>query len=112
MLAGFALELYFKAWLLEVGRPPDEVKAYGHQINDLYAEVIKEGLPVVNLLGQLVGALSKGHGRPDFTFRYIEEGSEVANIKWDVVFEIFEKLDKAVDAKIGATAAMKAALLR
>lgn len=102
MLAGFALELYFKAWLLEVGRPPKEVKEYGHRLTDLYADVRKEGLPDIHLLDDLVSKLG---GHEDYTFRYIEERSTVASIIWDAAIQVFIELDNVVDAKLSAGAA-------
>tara|TARA_R110001606_G_scaffold56231_1_gene136413 strand:- start:16 stop:306 length:291 start_codon:yes stop_codon:yes gene_type:complete len=44
LLVGFALELYFKAWLLACGRPSEEVKGLGHRLADLYVEAKGEAL--------------------------------------------------------------------
>ena len=105
MLIGFALELYFKAWLLDAGRPSAKVKALSHEITALHNEARIEGLPLIPLLDQLVEALSPGH--EDFTHRYINSGDEVSLIKWPLAFAALQDLDTAVDAKIGASASMR-----
>lgn len=98
MLTGFALELYFKAWLLGSGRSSKEVRVYGHRINDLFAEVTKEGLPAIHGLDELVDAFGKNH--EDFTFRYIDESKQVSLIDWENAFIVLNDLDNAVDAKV------------
>jgi len=102
LLAGFALELYFKAWLLASGRPSRQVRAYGHKIRELYAEAKAEGLPATTGLSELVDALATGH--QDFTFRYLNDGDVVQNIRWSVAVQVLDKLDNVVDAKVGASA--------
>lgn len=102
MLTGFALELYFKAWLLASGHSSPKVRAYNHGMNELYADAKIEGLPSINQLDGLVDALSKGH--EDFTYRYINDGDQVNNIIWETAFQVLNNLDDVVDAKVGASA--------
>jgi hypothetical protein len=102
MLTAFALELYFKAWLLEAGIASAKVKAYGHKVDELYVDSKANGLPKIHLLDELVVALSDGH--KDFTFRYMNDGDEIDNVNWEVAFKVFDQLDNIVDAKIGASA--------
>jgi hypothetical protein len=101
-LAGFALELYFKAWLLSSGYPSPKVRAYGHRVNKLYAEAKIAGLSPIDRLDELVDSLSKGH--EDFTFRYIDDGDEVRKLNWELAFTVLHNLDRVVDAKVGASA--------
>lgn len=100
MLAGFALELLFKAWLLEAGVPSLTVIRFGHRIADLFAETERLGLPKIDNLDALVAALGPGHG--DFTFRYIDSGTLVDIIVWPNVMPVFEALKEVVEAKIAA----------
>lgn len=102
MLQGFAIELYFKAWLLAANYSSKSVRAYGHKVEKLYADAKKEGLPSTPFLDDLVAALSKGH--EDYTFRYIDEGDTIANVHWERAFKVLDDLDTVVDAKIGASA--------
>jgi len=102
MLLGFALELYFKSWLLASGRTSKKVRAFGHRVGDLYADAKAEMLPTIRFLDELVDALSQGH--EDYTFRYIDDGDEVKNINWEIAFAVLNELDKVVDAKAGASA--------
>lgn len=100
MLAGFALELYFKAWLLLQGEPSRKVRAYGHKVEKLFAEAQSLGLPAVQDLDQLVDAMAAGH--EDFTYRYIEEGADVNLVRWELAVPVFDALDEVVHAKIPA----------
>lgn len=103
MLTGFALELYFKSWLLAAGRPSDKVRGFGHKVGSLFNEVLSEGMPAISQLDEVVNALASGH--EDFTFRYLESGDQINLINWEPAFQALDQLDAAVDAKIGASAA-------
>lgn len=98
MLAGFALELYFKAWLLSQGRPSKEVRAYGHKVAKLFADAQSFGLPAVKDLDQVVDSLADGH--EDFTYRYIEQGADVNLVRWELALPILDVLDNIVEAEI------------
>ena len=102
MLVGFALELYFKAWLLAAGRPSLEVQRYGHRMKELYAEARKDGLPLIPKLDEMVAAVSAGH--EDFSFRYIKDGKTVNTINWEAAFLPLDELDTVVDRRVGASA--------
>jgi hypothetical protein len=102
LLCGFALELYFKAWLLASNRRSNDVKAYGHKLNALFADAKKEGLPSVTRLDELVDALARGH--EDYTFRYLDEGDKITLINWQYGFLPLDILDTIVDDKVGASA--------
>lgn len=104
MLSGFALELYFKAWLIGAGEDSAVVRKFGHRLTDLFAAARAKGLPAVAQLDELVAALSPGH--EDFTFRCIDDGDEVPKLKWELVFAVLDDLDTRVDAKVGASASV------
>lgn len=94
MLAGFALELYFKSWLLLKGRPSKEVRAYGHKVGTLFSAARNHGLPDVDKLDQVVESLGPGH--EDFTYRYINSGDEISLIKWELAIPALDSLDDIV----------------
>lgn len=102
MLAAFALELYFKAWLLGSGRASSEVRSFGHRMGDLYEACLSASLPRVTRLSDLVGLFAGPH--QDFTFRYISPRDEIVIPNWPVAYGVFEELDAEVDRLIGASA--------
>lgn len=104
MLAGFGVELMFKAWLLDCGKTPKEVRGYGHDIAKLYDDVKAEGFPADDNFDKLVDAFKTGH--KDFTYRYIDDGDEISNINWDVAFPVLSRMNIIVDTKIGASASI------
>ncbi|MBP7337823.1 hypothetical protein [Niveispirillum sp.] len=101
MLCGFALELYFKSWLLESGRPSENVRRYGHKISKLYEEAKKESLPSLHGLEGLVQDLAPGH--ENLTFRYMSKDDNFPMLNWEGVFSILNDLDTIVDEKVGAS---------
>lgn len=104
MLTAFALELYFKAWLLDSKEPSKVVKAYGHRLTDLVQSCITHDLPYQPELLKLVGQVMEGHG--DYTYRYLEADGVVSfPPDWDHAFKVIEWLDTVVDEKVGASAA-------
>ena len=102
MLAGFALEIYFKAWLLAAGRDSKTVKAFGHKVTELYGEALGEDLPDVAQLPELVQALGEGH--EDFTYRYIDSGATVNLIRWEYAIAVLDALDDIVEFRVVAAA--------
>lgn len=103
MLAGFALELYLKAWLLQAGRSSKEVKNYRHDIKTLYDHAKMDGLPAIEKLQELKDHFAGPHS--DFTYRYIEPGSQMNDTNWTVAFRVFDELNREVDTFLGASAA-------
>jgi hypothetical protein len=104
MLTGFALELYFKAWLLACGRPSKEVRKYGHCLDDLILSATENGLPVQPELSKLVGQLM--HGHEDFTYRYLSPTGTVSYPPdWVHAYKVMRWLNAIVDDKVGASAA-------
>jgi hypothetical protein len=102
MLAAFALELLFKAWLLGTNRPSKQVKAFGHDIEGLFKEAQTAGLPAIPKLDELVDLFSAPHA--DFTYRYLEKGTTITTANWHNVFPLLDQLETAVDAFVGASA--------
>lgn len=106
LLLGFALELYFKAWLLGDGAASKEVFGYGHRLLDLYREVYSRGFQRDPLLDALVSQIAEPHGQNrDYTYRYTNEDSELPILIWDTVLRVVDRLDVQVDTKVGASAA-------
>jgi hypothetical protein len=102
MLVSFALELYFKAWLLKFGVPSDDVQKFGHRLADLYTAAKTAGLPDVASLDDVVKLFAGPRG--DFTLRYIGEKDNVRVAAWTVVFPILDQLDVVVDRFVGVRA--------
>ena len=102
MLAGFALELYLKAWLLGSNVDSKSVSKFGHDVCALYAEAIRVDLPTINGLEPLKNHLARPHA--DFTFRYLESSDIIQNTNWPVAFQVFGELDAVIDTMIGASA--------
>lgn len=102
MLAGFSIELYFKAWILGAGGESAKVKKYGHDIFSLFSDVKNIGLPYINGIDALVEQFSGSHS--DFTYRYIESGAVVRDTHWPIALKVFDDLDTKVDTFLGASA--------
>lgn len=102
MLVGFALELYFKSWLLSHGESSGKVQSYGHAIGKLYFDASLKGLPVIPRLSEIVSLLSAGH--KDFTFRYSEPGDSVETLNWGPTFEVLDQLGDCVIAALPRSA--------
>lgn len=100
-LAGFALELYGKAWLLGHGLDPETVRKYNHNITKIYEDAEKHGMVLSDNIRQLIAAFVSGH--KDFTFRYIEAEVSVNTINWQIAFAVFSELDQIVDEKVGGS---------
>lgn len=102
LLGGFALELYYKSWLLGSGVSSKEVRNFRHDIKSLHDAAVGKELPSINGLIPLKDHLAGPHA--DFTFRYIEDGATVRNTNWPVAFQVFYQLDVTVDSHVGASA--------
>jgi hypothetical protein len=98
MLAGFALELLFKAWLLASGKGSVSVRGYGHRLRSLFDEAMAFGLPNIDGLSAVVDDLAVGH--QDFTFRYVNSGDEVRSPDWWLAFPALGSLRDAVEAHV------------
>ncbi|MGN6123885.1 MAG: hypothetical protein ACTHOJ_13115 [Sphingomonas oligoaromativorans] len=94
MLAGFALELYFKAFLLFSGLNSKVVRGYGHHLRDLFDVAKSMEMPAINGLDKLVDDLAEGH--EDFISRYVDSGDAIRTADWKVAFSIFERLHDVV----------------
>ena len=103
MLVSFAMELYFKAWLLKFGVPSADVRKFGHRLADLHTAAKTANLPAIPSLDDVVRLFAGPQA--DFTYRYIGEKDDVRVAAWTVVFPILDQLDAAVDRFVGATAA-------
>ncbi len=102
MLASFALELFFKAWLLKFGLPSADVRRFGHRMADLYTAARTARLPAIAMLDDVV-ALFAG-GEPDFTTRYVGEKDNIQTAAWQTVFPVLDQLNIEVDRFVGASA--------
>lgn len=104
LLAGFALELYLKAWLLADGEDEKKVEKYGHKLIDLHAAAVNRGFPKVPEIESLVGKLAEPHGQNrDYVFRYTELNHKIDTLDWVVELETFHKIDLIVDTHVGAS---------
>ncbi len=90
MLAGFVLELFFKAHLLHNGVPDRDVRRFGHDLDAALSKSKELGLPFVAGLDELVSDIGAGH--KDFTFRYVESGGDVPKVSWKKVIPILDAL--------------------
>ena len=103
-LLGFALELYFKAWLEGPRCDEDTLrKNYGHNLTALFADCVTEGLPNIPRLDETVRQTAEGHA--DYTYRYFKSTKTYKAMGMMTVFEVLDALDTAVDTKVGASAA-------
>ena len=104
LLLGFALELYFKAWLLAEGNVSKEVAAHGHRLRDLYSEVTSQGFADDDEIWNLVDMVAEPHGQErNYVYRYTRHEDEVPIIPWTLALPILDKLDLIVDARVGAS---------
>ena len=104
-LLGFALELYFKAWLEGPGRDENVLrKTYGHNLMKLFIDSKNEGLPVIPRLDETVEQTEKSHG--DYTYRYFKRTMNYSAMGMMTVFKVLDALDEAVDKKVGASTSL------
>lgn len=104
-LLGFALELYFKAWLEGPGRDEDVLRrTYGHNLEKLFADSLAEGLPSISRLDETVTQTADSHS--DYTYRYFKRTRTYNAMGLMTVFAVLDELDTAVDRKIGASVSM------
>ncbi|CAN5327388.1 hypothetical protein BH11PSE5_BH11PSE5_08780 [soil metagenome] len=104
-LLGFALELYFKAWLEGAGRDEDALrKAYGHNLTKLFADCLKESLPTIPRLDETVAQTEDSHG--DYTYRYFKRSKTYKAMGMMTVLAVLDSLDEVVDQKLGASTSM------
>lgn len=105
MLLGFALELFLKAWLHYSGTTEGDLRdMYGHDIEDLYNDAIANGLPQTADFDRLVQELGSDH--KDFGYRYMRDTSQYNPMDYVAVVNILQELDRVVDERIGASAAL------
>lgn len=104
LLVGFALELYFKAWLLADGATPKKVRSLGHKLRDAYELATARGFIGNNNITHLVNHIAEPHGQDhDYVYRYTKVGSNIEPLNWDVAYPALNKLDEIVDAHVGAS---------
>lgn len=95
LLAGFAIELYFKAWLLQAGMPSSEVRKLGHNLARLFHEVAQHNFPNIAQLSEIVGIFAAPH--KELIYRYLDEGDSIDAANWPIVLAVLSELDIAVD---------------
>jgi len=103
MLAGFAAELYLKAYLAHKGHTEKELKGQGvrHNLKALLALAKADGFSSASA-ERLVDLLSDNH--ESFEFRYMKSTSTYTARSLNAVFEDFSHLDNFVDTEVGASA--------
>ena len=103
MLAGFAAELYLKAYLSHKGHDDKELREQGvrHNLKALLALAKADGFSSV-AAERLVDLLSDNH--ESFEFRYMKSTSTYTARSLNEVFEDFSNLDNLVDVAVGASA--------
>jgi len=103
MLCGFALELYFKAFLSHHGWDEKSLrsKRLRHNLRELHKEVVALGL-TSKIAAQLLEVLAERH--EDFTFRYVRRETKYLARDLQLIFKDFSIVDTIVDDAIGASA--------
>lgn len=103
MLCGFAVELYLKAYLLHKGHKERDLrkKEIGHDLLKLRELCLLEGL-YHSGADMLVGLLAKHH--KEFEYRYMKREVTYWTEDLRTIFSAFSRLDRDVDAVIGASA--------
>jgi hypothetical protein len=105
LLAGFALELYLKSWLLADGMSSRDVEKFGHKLKSLHESATGRGFITDSEINELVDMVSVPHGQNrDYIYRYTKENADVPLIPWHLVLPIFHKIDAIVDQHVGASA--------
>lgn len=102
LLAGFATELYLKAWLLQAGIPSSDVKRSRHDIASLFQEVERHNFPNIARLDEIVSGFAAPH--KELTYRYLDEGDSINPANWPIVLAVLSELDIAVDTFTGSSA--------
>jgi hypothetical protein len=103
LLCGFAVELYFKAFLTHKGYGDAQLREQRirHDLEKLRDQCSSEGLYstgadlLVNLLADK---------RRNFEYRYMRRTTEYHTIDLRAIFSAFSSLDRLVDTAIGASA--------
>ncbi|WP_131800226.1 hypothetical protein [Methylobacterium indicum] len=104
LLAGFATELYLKAWLLADGVSSKDVQKHGHKLLDLHADAVARGFSTNSGIDALVSNLAEPHGQnKDYVFRYTHTDAKITPLAWDYALIVFDSLDVIVDAHVGAS---------
>lgn len=101
-LAGLALELLLKAWLLHAGKDAQEVRRFNHDVVKLYKAAAATGLPTTPALDELVTVVGPDHKA--LTHRYLEDGLTYTMVKWRAACDALDHLETVVDEAIGASA--------
>lgn len=101
--AGFAAELYLKAFLYSTGHSEAELKsaAVRHDLEALLKIAEGDGFSDAGA-SALVNVLHKQH--KSFEFRYMKADSSFTPNPLDQTFSAFSTLDTAVDTAVGASA--------
>jgi hypothetical protein len=104
MLCGFAVELYFKAFLVHKSYTEAELRHrhIRHDLVQLRDKCRCKGLYDTGA-DQLVDLLAEKH--KNFEYRYMKRASEYRTMDLRAIFFAFTCLDRAVDTSIGASAA-------
>lgn len=105
LLAGFALELYLKSFLVHKGYEEQRLRQrdIGHNVSKLHEMCRSEGLHS-NETEWLIKYFGEHH--KDFAFRYLKLTSEFEVADLFTTFAAFSSLDRAVDTAIGASVSM------
>ena len=102
LLAGFAMELYLKAYLRHHGVSSEDLasKVYGHDIERLYQEALDLGLQVMPQMHTMVtvdiGPQHKGLG-----FRYVKSAGGYVQTNWAWIGAGLCHLDETIAPILG-----------
>src|SRR3569832_623825 len=103
MLVSFAMELYFKAWLLKFGVPSADVRKFGHRLADLHTAAKTANLPAIPSLDDVVRLFAGPQA--DFTYHYIGKKDNVHVAAWTENKPNHDQHDAAVAPTKRSTAA-------
>lgn len=96
-LAGFCLELQFKAWLALKGWEEKRIIGLRHRVGQAFEAACAEGLPAISDLESFVNILKAGH--ESYDFRYLNAGVDFGvwgDDRWEWGFNILRELDDEV----------------
>jgi len=104
LVASHGLELALKAFLLQAGRTPDELRRrFGHDLDKLWSEAVRGGLPVERDPPYWLAVLSFMHDGPRYLYRYPTEGVASAIPAADTLGETLRNVFSVVETAVRET---------
>jgi hypothetical protein len=108
LLAGFALELYFKAWLRFDGFTGAQLKGLGHNLTKAFERCVKRGLR--DGYREVVSRFAERH--LDLGYRYMDPNGQYNHPNFEAVIKLLWLLDEEVYRHIDINGYVEANNLR